>query len=133
MAKKQTPNKTPVVSSLSMKIRAEVNQATIPDVDRTKQRKTTLLDVLDKATANFANNLANGKAEVTTISDLERIAKLTLTLSGETTDIKGGATVETTEVTTNIPEGKVQLDTENPAVKEVFNMLYGQMNEANDE
>lgn len=134
MAKKKPVDVStaPMISSMSMRIKAEVNNQTIPTADKTKTRKEKLLSILDSAAQNFETNLTNGTVKITSLADLERIAKLTLTLSGETTDIKSNQVIEATGVSSNIPEGVIQLDTEDANVKAVYQMLYGQMNEEND-
>lgn len=128
---KKKIEKAPLVTSVASLIRTSPELTTLPPVERTKVRKEKLLSILDKSADRFLEKLEKDEIQILTTSDLERIVKLTLTLSGEP-DGNIPATQLTESTETSIERTAVQLDPENPAVKDVFAMLYEGMNTEND-
>lgn len=137
MKKKQ--QKAPLVSSVAARIKQTVpdNGVEVATEEETKARKKNFLSMLDKATEQLATNLEQGKVELTTSLDFERVVKLTLLLSGEADSIRGTTGTKESEVTTDsrLSMSKIDeiLNDEDPAVQELFKRLYYGYNAANDQ
>lgn len=140
MSKKKHIPQAPLVSSVSTRIRQTIpdNGVSVTTPEETMNRKRNFLSMLDKATEQFTTALEKGKVELNSTLDLERIVKLTLLVSGEADSIQGSS--KTTEAEASIENEKIAmskveeiLDSDDPAVNELFNKLYDGYNSINDE
>ena len=138
MTKKKHVPQAPLVSSVSARIKQTIpdNGVEVATPEETKNRKKNFLAMLDKATEQFTKNLEKGKVDLSTTLDLERIVKLTLLVSGEADSIHGSS--KTTETETSAENDKIAiskveeiLNSDDPAVEEIFNKLYEGYNELN--
>lgn len=129
----------PLVSSVSTQLRrtycSDTQVATKEEIIQKKQR---LLSILESATEKFAKNLEDGKIELTSSLDLERLTKLTLLLSGEADSITGNSINQTeteTSATAELSMSKIEeiLTLDDPEVKAMFDKLYEGYNEKNNE
>ena len=129
-----------MVNSLANKLKKTVHanpnstQASSPE--ETVARKHKLLGIVDKATDEFLKNLENSNVALNSTSDLERLAKLTLLLSGEAETIRGNIGQEESEEVAvkvaRIEKLEKVLDMEDDAVKSIYNKLFESMNAEND-
>jgi len=140
MGKKSQTPRAPMVSSISTRIKQTIpnNGVEVATAEETKGRKKNFLQMLDKATETMMTNLSNGKVDLTTSVDLERIVKLTLLVSGEADSINGSTASQELETTAGT-EAKMSmskldeiLGKDDPAVLELFKRIYNGYNEVND-
>lgn len=141
MAKKQSMNKTPLVSSMTARIKNTVyecgDQVSTPEETLTRKRK--FLSILDKATEKIIENIDSGKMALDTSLDLDRVIKLSLLVSGEADSITGKSGRETTNEleieSKKLSMAKIEsiLDLEDPEVKAMYDKLYDSYNKLNDE
>lgn len=130
-----------LVGSMATELKKTVkplNATRVASDEETKERKTAFLDILDKATKEFASKLDKGSIVIKDMADLEKIVKLTLLVSGEANNITAAESTETTEtkfdaLNTNIDNVADLLDPNDPEVKAVFDKLFNKYNDANDE
>lgn len=140
------PNKqqnSPLVSSVSTQLRktVDLNNTSPITPDELKEKKQKLMGILDNATLQFIKNLEEGKVELTSSLDLERIVKLTLLLSGEADTITGSSlsqgeletTVGTSSAELSMSKVEEILNLDDPDVKAMFDKLYEGYNEKNNE
>lgn len=138
--KKKTNTQPPVVSSYSTTLRKAVGDE-IATAEEMQERKKGVLSIIDDSLALFKSNLSAGNVSMTTSSDLERIVKLMLLISGEA-DSRAGkplGEVETeTETTITTPTSGISIDkiesilnTDNESVQDIYNKLYTAFNESN--
>ena len=81
---------TPLVTSVSTKLRKTIRPDTqVVTPDEIKAKKKDLMGVVDSGIELFKKNLAEGKVDMSTSLDLERLVKLTLLLSGEADSVTG--------------------------------------------
>ena len=138
MANKQS--QSPLVSSVSTTLRKTINSTQVVTPDEVREKKKDMLSVIDKSLNIFKKNLEEGKVEMNTSLDLERIVKLMLVLSGEADSVTGkphGEQEQNTTVATKAVEismSKVEeiLNLDDPDVKSMFDKLYQGYNSAND-
>lgn len=137
MAKNQP--QTPLVTSVSTKLRKTLLPDTqVATPDEVKEKKRTLLDIVQQGTDLFKKNLSEGRVEMSTSSDLERLVKLTLLLSGEADSVTGKphgeVDQETSIVAQSISMSKIEeiLNLDDPEVKKMYEKISQGYNELND-
>lgn len=139
MAKNQP--QAPLVTSVSSTLKKTIHSDTqVCSTEEIKQKKQSMMEVIDKSLELFKDNLLAGKVAMNTSADLERLIKLQLLLSGEADSRVGkpyGDTEQEATVTTqtaSISMSKIEeiLSLEDEDVKNMFNKLYEGYNSAND-
>lgn len=132
-------SQTPLVTSVSTKLRKTIRPDTqVVTPDEIKEKKKDLLSVVDSGLELFKKNLADGKVDMSTSLDLERLVKLTLLLSGEADTVTGkpyGETDQETSITAqSISMSKIEeiLDLNDPEVKSMYEKISRGYNELND-
>ena len=136
--KKRTNTQPPVVSSYSTTLRRAVGDE-IATAEEMHERKKGVLSIIDDSLALFKSNLSAGNVSMTTSSDLERIVKLMLLISGEADSRAGKPLGEVeTETTITTPTSGISIDkiesilnTDNETVQDIYNKLYTAFNESN--
>lgn len=130
---------TPLVTSVSTKLRKTIRPDTqVVTPDEIKEKKKDLMSVVDSGIELFKKNLVEGKVDMSTSLDLERLVKLTLLLSGEADSVTGkpyGETdQETSIVAQSISMSKIEeiLDLNDPEVKSMYEKISKGYNELND-
>lgn len=140
MAKKKP--QTPLVSSMSTVLRKSIQSNTqVVTPEEIKEKKLDWLGVVSDSLELFKKNLANGKVDMSSSLDLERLVKLGLLLSGEAETITGKPNSEQ-EVTAvdsvqaaaaNMSKIDEILDSDDPDVQSLFKKLYDGYNQKNDQ
>lgn len=140
MAKKKP--QTPLVSSMSTVLRKSIQSNTqVVTPEEIKEKKLDWLGVVSDSLELFKKNLANGKVDMSSSLDLERLVKLGLLLSGEAETITGKPNSEQ-EVTAvdsvqaaaaNMSKIDEILDSDDPDVQSLFKKLYEGYNQKNDQ
>ena len=132
-------SQTPLVTSVSTKLRKTIRPDTqVVTPDEIKEKKKDLLSVVDSGLELFKKNLAEGKVDMSTSLDLERLVKLTLLLSGEADTVTGkpyGETDQETSITAqSISMSKIEeiLDLNDPEVKSMYEKISRGYNKLND-
>ena len=142
MSKKTSPNKMPMISSVTARIKNTTYESSSTQVatkEETVERKKKYLSILDKAIDKIADNLESGKMSLDSSLDLDRIIKLSLLVSGEADSITGKSGKETTQEmdveAKKLSMSKIEsiLDLEDPEVKAMYDKLYESHNKLNDE
>lgn len=130
---------TPLVTSVSTKLRKTIRPDTqVVSPDEIKAKKKDLLSVVDSGIELFKKNLTEGKVDMSTSLDLERLVKLTLLLSGEADSVTGKpygeADQETSITAQSISMSKIEeiLDLNDPEVKSMYEKISKGYNELND-
>lgn len=132
---------TPLVTSISTTLRKTIQSPTqVVSPEEVKEKKKDLLGVIDQSLNIFKKNLEDGKVDMSTSLDLERLAKLMLLLSGEADSVMDrpqGEQVQDTTTTLQsigVSMSKVDsiLDLSDPTVKAMYDKLYSGYNTAND-
>lgn len=130
---------TPLVTSVSTKLRKTIRSDTqVVTPEEIKEKKKDLMSVVDSGIELFKKNLAEGKVDMSTSLDLERLVKLTLLLSGEADSVTGkpyGETDQETSITAqSISMSKIEeiLDLNDPEVKSMYEKISKGYNELND-
>ena len=130
---------TPLVTSVSTKLRKTIRPDTqVVTPDEIKAKKKDLMGVVDSGIELFKKNLAEGKVDMSTSLDLERLVKLTLLLSGEADSVTGKpygeADQETSITSQSISMSKIEeiLDLNDPEVKSMYEKIPKGYNELND-
>lgn len=130
---------TPLVTSVSTKLRKTIRPDTqVVTPDEIKAKKKDLMGVVDSGIELFKKNLAEGKVDMSTSLDLERLVKLTLLLSGEADSVTGKpygeADQETSITSQSISMSKIDeiLDLNDPEVKSMYEKISKGYNELND-
>lgn len=130
---------TPLVTSVSTKLRKTIRPDTqVVTPDEIKEKKKDLMSVVDSGIELFKKSLTEGKVDMSTSLDLERLVKLTLLLSGEADSVTGkpyGETdQETSIVAQSISMSKIEeiLDLNDPEVKSMYEKISKGYNELND-
>lgn len=130
----------PLVTSMSTTLKKTINSTQVVSPEEVKEKKKDMLDVIDQSLNIFKKNLEDGKVDMSTSLDLERIVKLMLLLSGEADSISGKPHGEQEQNTTaNIQSAEISmskveeiLNLDDPDVKSMFERLYQGYNTAND-
>lgn len=132
---------TPLVTSISTTLRKTIQSPTqVMSTEEVKEKKKDLLGVIDQSLNIFKKNLEDGKVDMSTSLDLERLTKLMLLLSGEADSVMGrphGEQVVDTATSLQsigVSMSKVEsiLDLSDPTVKAMYEKLYSGYNTAND-
>lgn len=137
VAKKKQPQK-PLVSSISTVLKKTIRSDTqVCTPEEVVKKKRDMLDIVDNSLKVFSRNLSEGRVDMTTSSDLERLVKLSLLLSGEADSITGKPANQVEENkldSVEISMSKVEqiLSPDDPEVKSLFDKLYNGYNEEND-
>lgn len=100
--------------------------------EETRQRKKTMLGIVDIAISKFQANLEAGKVELDSSIDLERLVRCAMVLSGEASNITGKPVDQTEQQTVETSRVNDLLDENDPMVKALFEKLYHGYNELND-
>lgn len=130
----------PLVTSVSTKLKKTIGHPDTQVVtpDEVKEKKKNLLGLVDESIKQFSKNLADGKVDMTTSLDLERMVKLTLLLSGEADSVTGRPYGEQEQETTveaqSISMSKIEeiLDLNDPEVKSLYDKISKGYNDLND-
>lgn len=131
---------TPLVTSVSTHLKKtyDLEDTKVSTPEQIKDTKRKLLNIVDEATNQFLKNLQEHKVELTSTLDLDRLVKLALLLSGEPDSISKTSNQSTLE-TDIVSAGGISntklldvLDTEDIAVKSIYDKLYAEYNESND-
>ena len=137
MAKNQT--QTPLVTSVSTKLKKTFSgqDTQVVSPEEIKEKKKDMLGVIDKSLKLFIKNLDEGKVDMSTSVDLERLVKLTLLLSGEADTVTGkpyGESEQETVISANISLSKIEeiLDLNDPEVKSMYDKISNGYNTLND-
>lgn len=140
MAKKKP--QTPLVSSMSTVLRKSIQSSTqVVTPEQIKEKKLDWLGVVNDSLDLFKKNLIDGKVDMSSSLDLERLVKLGLLLSGEAETITGKPNSEQ-EVTAvdsvqaasaNMSKIDEILDSDDPDVQRLFKKLYEGYNKKNDQ
>lgn len=140
MAKKKP--QTPLVSSMYTVLRKSIQSSTqVVTPEQIKEKKLDWLGVVNDSLDLFKKNLIDGKVDMSSSLDLERLVKLGLLLSGEAETITGKPNSEQ-EVTAvdsvqaasaNMSKIDEILDSDDPDVQSLFKKLYEGYNKKNDQ
>lgn len=138
MASKQP--QAPLVTSVSTTLKKTIHTTQVVTPDEVKEKKRDMLSVIDKSLSIFKKNLEDGKVEMNTSLDLERIVKLTLLLSGEADTVTGkphneqeqDVTATTQAIGLSMSKVEQILTLDDPDVKSMFEKLFTGYNESND-
>ena len=140
MAKKKP--QTPLVSSMYTVLRKSIQSSTqVVTPEQIKEKKLDWLGVVNDSLDLFKKNLIDGKVDMSSSLDLERLVKLGLLLSGEAETITGKPNSEQ-EVTAvdsvqaasaNMSKIDEILDSDDPDVQSLFKKLYKGYNKKNDQ
>lgn len=87
-----------------------------------------LLSAAQESLSQYLCNLRSGNIQITTVADLERIARV-LTVLSVTTPVE---TMKETDISPAAPEVLSALDSNGEAEQEVFNKLFRRLNEVNN-
>ena len=92
-----------------------------------------MIAIADKALELFKKNLEDGKVELRSTLDLDRISRLLLLLSGEAESLTASETTVSAQASVDMSKATQILDVNDPKVKELYEQLYLGYNKANDE
>ena len=130
----------PLVTSVTSTLRKTVSSTQVVTPEEVMEKKKDVLGILDSALDIFKKNLNDGKVEMTSSLDLERVVKLMLLVSGEADNITGKphgeqeqdvtATVQAAGLSMSKVESILNID--DPEVKSMFDKLYEGYNTEND-
>lgn len=98
--------------------------------EEVKKRKQNMLGIVDTALAQFKKNLENGKVQLDSSIDLERLIKCSLILTGEADSITGKPVGQSEQI--DISKVASILDDNDPMVQTLFKKLYNGYNKMND-
>lgn len=122
-----------LISNVSSTLRHQHLSTQIVTPEQAIQNKTKMLQIVTAALDKFVTNLNEDKVKLDSSLDLERLVKLALILSGEADSITGKPAHQSEQIdTTDVSKIGEMLDTNDPAVKAVFEKLYQGYNRLND-
>lgn len=135
--KKSSSTPRPGISAAVSKIRSvtSYNGTQVSTPEETQKRKRGFLDTIDLITNRFQEDIKTGKVQVNSVSDFEKLVKLSLLLSGEADSISGKASeTEIASETVRLSMSKIEeiLKEDDPEVIAMYNKLYEKYNELND-
>lgn len=138
MANKQP--QAPLVTSVSTTLKKTIHTTQVVSPEEVREKKKDMLSVIDKSLSIFKKNLEDGKVEMNTSLDLERIVKLTLLLSGEADTVTGkphneqeqDVTASTQVIGISMSKVEQILNLDDPEVKAMYEKLFQGYNESND-
>lgn len=120
----------PLVSSVSSQLKKYVSTTQVVTPEEVKESKKNMLSTVNRALELFNKNLIDGKVEMTSSIDLDRLVKLNLLLSGEADSISGNPINVEEHLDDNVLDG--MLDENDPTVKELYGKIFTQFNQIND-
>lgn len=120
------------VTNVASMLKKSMNSTTPINSAEVKQRKKSMLGIVDTALDQFRRNLESGKVELDSSIDLERLIKCALILSGEADSITGKPNGQTEQHKVEISKIAEVLDENDPMVQTLFNKLYEGYNKLND-
>ena len=124
----------PLVTSVSETLKtSNITTTKVTTEDETKARKSNMIAIADKALELFKKNLEDGKVELRSTLDLDRISRLLLLLSGEAESLTASETTVSAQASVDMSKATQILDVTDPKVKELYEQLYLGYNKANDE
>ena len=124
----------PLVTSVSETLKtSNITTTKVTTEDETKARKSNMIAIADKALELFKKNLEDGKVELRSTLDLDRISRLLLLLSGEAESLTASETTVSAQASVDMSKATQILDVNDPKVKELYEQLYLGYNKANDE
>ena len=92
-----------------------------------------MLNTVKNALSVFNRNMADGKVEILSTTDLDRLVKLNLLLSGEADSISGKPTNQTEHTDVNeVSRAAEILNKDDPDEQSLFDKLYNGYNQLND-
>ena len=101
--------------------------------EEVKKSKRSMLDIVNSALGQFKAKLESGKIDLDSSTDLDRLVKLNLLLSGEANNINGSPANQVEQVdTTELSSSSSILDDNDPTVQELWKKLYDGYNQKND-
>lgn len=120
-----------LVSSVSSTLKRQNSNTQIVTPEEAKQRKSTMLNIVDVALGQFVQNLKAGKVKLNSSLDLDRLIKLALILSGEADSIAGKPDNQSEDI---VDMSKIEeiLNGDDPDVQAMFKKLYQGYNRIND-
>ena len=124
----------PLVTSVSETLKtSNITTTKVTTEDETKARKSNMIAIADKALELFKKNLEDGKVELRSTLDLDRISRLLLLLSGEAESLTASETTVSAQASVDMSKATQILDVNDPKVKELYEQLYLGYNKSNDE
>ena len=120
----------PLVSSVSSQLKKYVSTTQVVTPEEVKESKKNMLSTVNRALELFNKNLIDGKVEMTSSLDLDRLIKLNLLLSGEADSIAGNPINVEEHLDDNVLDG--MLDENDPTIKELYGKIFNQFNQLND-
>ena len=94
---------------------------------------STVVAALNMSGERFAQIGEDGKVELRSTLDLDRISRLLLLLSGEAESLTASETTVSAQASVDMSKATQILDVNDPKVKELYEQLYLGYNKANDE
>lgn len=123
----------PLVTNVSATLKRHHSTTQIITPEEAKQRKSKMLNIVDKAVDQFVQNLTDGKVKLDSSLDLERLVKLALILAGEADSITGKPAHQSEEVELrDVSKVSSILNEADPDVRAMFDKLYKGYNQLND-
>lgn len=119
-----------LVSSVSSTLKRQNSNTQIVTPEEAKQRKSTMLNIVDVALDQFVQNLRAGKVKLNSSLDLDRLIKLALILSGEADSIAGKPDNQSEDI--DMSKVEEILNGDDPDVQAMFKKLYQGYNRIND-
>lgn len=92
--------------------------------DKFEERKDLLLNTLDKTLSSYINNLNDGRINIKSTQDLERVVRCLAILSNFNTEQKDSL---------EDSKSQVIVDFDDPDVKSLYDKIYLKLNKENDE
>lgn len=124
---KKTPE--PLLTPVTQIIKTVVQEEKPPEE---KVQDDSVKNLVMQSIENYATNLINGRVKVKSVTDFEKLVKLYLLLNGQP-DSRVGSAVGESEITT-IEEGlDLDIDVNDEDVINLYNKMFANLNEKNDE
>lgn len=123
---KKTPE--PLLTPVTQIVKTIVQEEQTPEVEAQDE---SVKNLVMHSIENYATNLVNGRVKVTSVNDFEKLVKLYLLLNGRP-DCRVGSAIGESEVTT-IEDNLLDLDVNDEDVINLYNKMFANMNEKNDE
>lgn len=124
---------SPLVSSVSSQMKKYISSTQVVTPEEVKKSKRSMLDIVNSALGQFKAKLESGKIDLDSSTDLDRLVKLNLLLSGEANNINGSPANQVEQVdTTELSSSSSILDDNDPTVQELWKKLYDGYNQKND-
>lgn len=124
---------SPLVSSVSSQMKKYISSTQVVTPEEVKKSKRSMLDIVNSALGQFKAKLESGKIDLDSSTDLDRLVKLNLLLSGEANNINGSPSNQVEQVdTTEMSSSSSILDDNDPTVQELWKKLYDGYNQKNN-